>query len=100
MDLFWDLSFSLSHAIHLLFPPHIFFQVEFIKEMIKQAGVVAVPGCGFFHTIQPSDKSPPADLSYQKRYIRFAFCKSDATLAAAAQKIGGLLDARGRLRLL
>ncbi|KAL6339767.1 hypothetical protein AAG906_034853 [Vitis piasezkii] len=73
--------------------------VEFIKESIKQAGVVAVPGCGFFHTMPPSDKRAPADLSYQKRYIRFAFCKSDATLAAAAQKIAGLSDARGRLKL-
>lgn len=78
----------------------VFSQVEFIKELIKQAGVVAVPGCGFFHTGQPSDKSSPADLSYQKRYIRFAFCKSDATLAAAAQKFGGLLDASGRVKLL
>lgn len=73
--------------------------VEFIKESIKQAGVVAVPGCRFFHTMPPSDKRPPADLSYQQRYIRFAFCKSDATLAAAAQKIAGLSDARGRLKL-
>uniref|UniRef100_F6HZ83 Aminotransferase class I/classII large domain-containing protein n=1 Tax=Vitis vinifera TaxID=29760 RepID=F6HZ83_VITVI len=73
--------------------------VEFIKESIKQAGVVAVPGCRFFHTMPPSDKRPPADLSYQQRYIRFAFCKSDATLAAAAQKIAGFSDARGRLKL-
>ncbi|XP_034690613.1 kynurenine--oxoglutarate transaminase 3-like [Vitis riparia] len=73
--------------------------VEFIEELIKQAGVVAVPGCGFFHAMPPSDKRPPADLSSQKRYIRFAFCKSDATLAAAAQKIAGLSDARGRLKL-
>ncbi|XP_057964318.1 uncharacterized protein LOC131155301 [Malania oleifera] len=59
--------------------------MEFVKELIKQAGVVAVPGCGFFHTKLPH--------SYEKRHIRFAFCKSEATLAAAAQKIGELADA-------
>ncbi|KAK3008132.1 hypothetical protein RJ639_014244 [Escallonia herrerae] len=54
--------------------------IEFVEELIKQAGVVAVPGCGFFHTNQSSDKFSQAAFSYQKKYIRFAFCKSDATL--------------------
>ncbi|KAI3741762.1 hypothetical protein L1987_59439 [Smallanthus sonchifolius] len=51
--------------------------VEFVEEMIKQGGVIAVPGCGFFHT----------NHDYHKRYIRFAFCKDDATLTSAAQKM-------------
>ncbi|XP_058188209.1 uncharacterized protein LOC131304814 isoform X2 [Rhododendron vialii] len=73
--------------------------VEFVEELIKQAGVVAVPGCGFFHRDLYLDKFFPADYSYQKRYIRFAFCKSDATLAAAAQKIGELVNSSGLLKL-
>lgn len=68
------------------------FQLEYVKELIQQAGVVAVPGRGFFHTNLSLKKSSEVDHSYQKRYIRFAFCKSNATLAAAAQK---LLDAKG-----
>lgn len=72
--------------------------VEFVEDLIKQAGVVAVPGCGFFHTSQASEKSQ--SVSYQNRCIRFAFCKSDATLAAAAQKISQLVDEVGRLKFL
>ncbi|KAJ9171757.1 hypothetical protein P3X46_015076 [Hevea brasiliensis] len=64
--------------------------VEYVKELIEQAGVVAVPGCGFFHTNLSSEKPSQVSCNYQKRYIRFAFCKSDATLAAAAQKLGEL----------
>lgn len=71
----------------------------FVEELIKQAGVVAVPGCGFFHRNLYVDKLLPADYSYQKRYIRFAFCKSDATLAAAAQKLGELVKSSGLLKL-
>ncbi|CAK9145193.1 unnamed protein product [Ilex paraguariensis] len=70
--------------------------VEFVEELIKQAGVVAVPGCGFFHS---DAKSSQAAFRYQRRYIRFAFCKSEATLAAAATKIGEIVDATGRLKL-
>ncbi|CAL5433515.1 unnamed protein product [Camellia sinensis] len=82
------------------------FQVQFkpqgmesVKELIKQAGVVAVPGFGFFHRNLYLEKFPLADYSYQERYIRFAFCKSGATLAAAAQKIGELVDSSGLFKL-
>lgn len=61
-------------------------QVEFVEELIKQAGVVAVPGCGFFHR-----NSSSSAFSYQSRYIRFAFCKSVDTLSVAAQRIAGRL---------
>ncbi|PSS14712.1 Kynurenine--oxoglutarate transaminase [Actinidia chinensis var. chinensis] len=71
--------------------------VAFVEELIKQAEVVAVPGCGFFHRNLYVDQLSPADYSYQERYIRFAFCKSDATLAAAAQKIGELVDSSSGL---
>ncbi|KAK3020573.1 hypothetical protein RJ639_046923 [Escallonia herrerae] len=74
--------------------------IEFVEELIKQAGVVAVPGCGFFHTNQSSDEFSQAAFSYQKKYIRFAFCKSDATLYSAAQKLGQLCDAEGPLKLM
>ncbi|GLT40331.1 hypothetical protein SLA2020_144730 [Shorea laevis] len=63
------------------------------KELIKEAGVVAVPGCGFFHTKLSMEPLSEASSSYQKRYVRFAFCKSIATLAAAAQKLSDLKNA-------
>ncbi|XP_073063321.1 uncharacterized protein [Primulina eburnea] len=61
--------------------------VEFIEELIKRSGVVAVPGRGFFHA-NPSTK-----------YIRFAFCKSEDTLAAASERISRLVDEKGCLTL-
>ncbi|KAJ0559384.1 putative aminotransferase, class-I, pyridoxal-phosphate-binding, aminotransferase, class I/classII [Helianthus annuus] len=64
--------------------------VEFVEQLIKEAGVVAVPGCGFFHTKH----------DYDNRYIRFAFCKDGATLTSAALKMRQLVDASGRLRFL
>ncbi|KAI3515729.1 hypothetical protein L1887_14632 [Cichorium endivia] len=70
--------------------------VEFVEGLIKEAGVVAVPGCGFFHGCLE-------DVNvgrYHDRYIRFAFCKCDDTLTSAADKIRGLVDADGRLKLL
>ncbi|XAR58394.1 hypothetical protein NMG60_11013778 [Bertholletia excelsa] len=73
--------------------------VEFIEELIKQAGVVAVPGCGFFHRDLYSETLLQADYNYQNRYIRFAFCKSDATLAAAAKRIGDLVDSSRLFKL-
>ena len=47
-------------------------QVEFVKKLILEAGVVAVPGQGFFHTNLSSNEV--SNLNYQKRYVRFAFC--------------------------
>uniref|UniRef100_A0ACD5U5J1 Uncharacterized protein n=1 Tax=Avena sativa TaxID=4498 RepID=A0ACD5U5J1_AVESA len=54
--------------------------IDFVTNLINNAGVAAVPGSGFFHT-------DPDDQSYHRRYVRFAFCKSDETLKAAAQKM-------------
>ncbi|GMN52353.1 hypothetical protein TIFTF001_021514 [Ficus carica] len=39
--------------------------VEYVKELIQKAGVVAVPGCGFFHTDLAMKKSFDADYAYQ-----------------------------------
>lgn len=74
--------------------------VDFVEELIKQAGVVAVPGCVFFHTNSSKleDLSLTA-ISYHRRYIRFAFCKSEETLAAASQKLTELIDGSGGLKL-
>lgn len=66
--------------------------LDFVEELIKQAGVVGVPGCGFFHTKRPPD-------GYQRRYIRFAFCKSSQTLIAAHRRMSVLLDSSGHLKL-
>uniref|UniRef100_A0A1D1XPU5 Putative N-succinyldiaminopimelate aminotransferase DapC n=1 Tax=Anthurium amnicola TaxID=1678845 RepID=A0A1D1XPU5_9ARAE len=57
--------------------------VDFVENLIKKAGIAAVPGCGFFHTSTYSQQ-------YQSRYVRFAFCKSMATLTAAAKRISEL----------
>ncbi|KAL4572156.1 hypothetical protein LXL04_018925 [Taraxacum kok-saghyz] len=65
--------------------------VEFVEELIKEAGVVAVPGCGFFHG--------SSENGNMCRYIRFAFCKGDATLTSAAYKIKRLVDASGQLNV-
>jgi len=70
-------------------------QIEFVKKLILEAGVVAVPGQGFFHTNETSS----ASCNYQKRYIRFAFCKSETTLSAVSEKLGKLLDSEGHLAL-
>ncbi|KAK5804951.1 Kynurenine--oxoglutarate transaminase [Gossypium arboreum] len=66
--------------------------VEYVEELIKQAGVVVVPGRGFFHGNE--------SCNYQKRYIRVAFCKSGATLNAAAQKFGELINAKACPKIL
>lgn len=63
-----------------------------MEELITQAGVAAVPGRGFFHRILWPDQYSNSNVSYEKRYIRFAFCKRDATLAAAAEKLGDRMD--------
>lgn len=68
-----------------------------MEELIKQAGVVAVPGCGFFHKSRDSSENV---MSYHKRYIRFAFCKGDTTLTSAVDKMQQLVDASGRLKFL
>ncbi|EPS62505.1 hypothetical protein M569_12284 [Genlisea aurea] len=65
---------------------------EFVEKLIKEAGVVAVPGSGFFHC---------RNGEYCRRYIRFAFCKSHHTLASASEKMMGLVDDEtGHFRLL
>lgn len=61
--------------------------------------MVAVPGQGFFHTKLSSNEVSNASCDYQKRYIRFAFCKSEATLAVVSERLGKLLDAAGHLVL-
>ncbi|XP_004300477.1 PREDICTED: kynurenine--oxoglutarate transaminase-like [Fragaria vesca subsp. vesca] len=73
--------------------------VEYVRKLIQQAGVVAVPGCGFFHADSSVEKLAQERYSYQDRYIRFAFCKNDQTLASAAKRLGELLDTAGCLKL-
>ncbi|KAJ3691848.1 hypothetical protein LUZ61_021012 [Rhynchospora tenuis] len=64
--------------------------IEFVKKLIEKAGVAAVPGCGFFHTTQQDGEN------YQRRYIRFAFCKSGETLTAARQKMEKCVNEDGQ----
>ncbi len=50
--------------------------VAFCQQLTTQAGVAAIPTSAFYH--RPADAPPLA---------RFAFCKSDATLTAAAERL-------------
>ncbi|KAK9136753.1 hypothetical protein Sjap_007347 [Stephania japonica] len=76
-----------------------FSDIEFVEELIKKARVAAVPGCGFFPALTSPKESPEMHRNYQNRYIRFAFCKSIATLNAAAQRMRKILDSRGCFKL-
>ncbi|KAJ6823914.1 uncharacterized protein M6B38_128145 [Iris pallida] len=66
--------------------------VDFVRELIEKAGVAAVPGRGFFHPGLNAEK-------YHTRYVRFAFCKSDTTLSAAARKVQEFVNSSGFLQL-
>uniref|UniRef100_A0A0D9XKT4 Aminotransferase class I/classII large domain-containing protein n=1 Tax=Leersia perrieri TaxID=77586 RepID=A0A0D9XKT4_9ORYZ len=65
--------------------------MDFVTNLITSAGVAAVPGRGFFHT-------GTDDPSYHHRYVRFAFCKSDDTLKAAAQRMQKLAGSEAWMR--
>ncbi|KAK3153964.1 hypothetical protein QOZ80_2BG0183920 [Eleusine coracana subsp. coracana] len=66
--------------------------IEFVLKLIKDAGVAAVPGRGFFHGSRDFE-------TYHHQYVRFAFCKGDDTLKAAALKMRNLVDNKGRVWL-
>ena len=53
--------------------------VEFAKYLVKDIGVAAVPGSSFY-----------ADPESGARQVRFAFCKTEATLGEAAQRLARL----------
>jgi len=53
--------------------------VTFAKYLVQEIGVAVVPGSSFYNN--------PADGRWQ---IRFTFCKSDATLAAAGERLAKL----------
>lgn len=50
--------------------------VAFVRHLVTNIGVAGVPGSSFF--------SDPAN---GRRHVRFCFCKSDATLDAAAERL-------------
>jgi len=54
--------------------------VTFVRELIEDIGVAAVPGSSFYND--------PAGLGSQQ--VRFAFCKVDQTLHAAAERLSRL----------
>ncbi len=53
--------------------------VSFVKYLVKEIGVAAVPGSSFYRDAQDG-----------ARQVRFAFCKKLETLDAAAEKLGKL----------
>jgi aminotransferase len=57
--------------------------VDFTRRLIRDVGVAVVPGSSFY--------SDPAAGSHA---IRFCFCKREATLSAAAQRLSGLSKGR------
>ena len=50
--------------------------VEFSRHLVRNVGVATVPGSSFF-----------IDKDRGRRYVRFCFCKSDATLDAAIERL-------------
>jgi aminotransferase len=50
--------------------------VEFTRYLLKEIGVAAVPGSSFY-----------SHASLGEQQVRFAFCKSDATLDEAARRL-------------
>ncbi len=50
--------------------------VTFCRHLVRDLGVATVPGSSFFH-----------DKALGRHYIRFCFCKRDATLDAAAERL-------------
>ena len=50
--------------------------LEFVKYLVKEIGIAAVPGSSFYRN--------PQDGAQQ---VRFAFCKKDATLDEAAERL-------------
>jgi aminotransferase len=59
--------------------------VAFARHLVAQGGVAAVPGSSFY--ANPRDGSHPDD---GKQMIRFAFCKTEKTLAEAAKRLRSL----------
>ena len=53
--------------------------VTFARHLVQEIGIAAVPGSSFYRN--------PLDGSSQ---VRFAFCKSEQTLAAAAERFSKL----------
>ena len=76
------------NSIGHFFPLDYAIQIEFVTKLINDAGVAAVPGRGFFHKTYDGE-------SYSHRYVRFAFCKGDDTLKAAAMKMRKLASRPG-----
>ncbi|MGA9508306.1 MAG: aminotransferase, partial [Candidatus Sulfotelmatobacter sp.] len=50
--------------------------VSFTKYLVREIGVAAVPGSSFYH-----------DARDGARQVRFAFCKRQETLSAAAKRL-------------
>jgi aminotransferase len=57
--------------------------VAFARYLVTEIGVAAVPGSSFYRN--------PAD---GRNYLRFTFCKTDATLQAAAERLAKLKTAK------
>jgi aspartate/methionine/tyrosine aminotransferase len=53
---------------------------DFAKELIREAGVAAIPPSVFYYGSQPPRRS---------NWLRFAFCKTDSTLQSAGERLAG-----------
>src|SRR3954471_9574678 len=62
--------------------------VEFVKYLIKDIGVAGVPGSSFYK-----------DQSKGRTQLRFCYCKKDATLLAADERLAKLVPATAGARL-
>jgi aminotransferase len=57
--------------------------VAFARRLVERVGVAGVPGSSFF-----------SQAALGRGFIRFTFCKREATLDAAAERLS---DVRGKL---
>ena len=53
--------------------------VDFARHLVRDVGVATVPGSSFFQ-----------DKALGRSYVRFCFCKSDATLDEAEERLKSL----------
>ena len=58
--------------------------VEFVRHLVTEIGVAAVPGSSFFR-----------DTAAGRQFVRFCFCKREETLAEAEVRLRRLRVAAG-----
>eukprot|EP00485_Elphidium_margaritaceum_P014523 CAMPEP_0202730040 /NCGR_PEP_ID=MMETSP1385-20130828/186439_1 /ASSEMBLY_ACC=CAM_ASM_000861 /TAXON_ID=933848 /ORGANISM="Elphidium margaritaceum" /LENGTH=474 /DNA_ID=CAMNT_0049396313 /DNA_START=9 /DNA_END=1434 /DNA_ORIENTATION=+ len=64
--------------------PHTFYDWQFCAWLMETVGVAVIPGSAFFDATKFEKQS---DLAFESKFIRFAYCTSDDTIAQTARKM-------------